>query len=132
MKRFGLNLLSSLVLLLVPFISFADVTTAFGGTTGTGTQLQTLFSDFFTFANTVLIPALLGIGFLFFVFGMFRYFIIGGDDEDKRKSGKDLMIYSILGFVLIVIFYGIVNILVNTIGIKDAALNNLPAVDNIE
>ena len=85
------------------------------------------------FINAVLIPFLIGVGFLVFVFGMFWYFIAGGADEDKRAKGRSLMIYAVLGFVLIVVFWGIINLLSATL-FPDSAideLENVPRVDSM-
>jgi len=80
-----------------------------------GTFLQTLIS----FTNGVLIPFIIGIGFLFFVWGMFQYFIAGGANDDKKEKGKSLMIYATLGFVLIIVFWGIINLLSSSTGLND-------------
>lgn len=70
------------------------------------------------FSNTVLIPFILGIGFLVFVWGMFVYFVAGGANEDKQKSGKSLMIYAVVGFVLVIIFWGAINLIANSLGLE--------------
>lgn len=69
------------------------------------------------------IPILFGIGFLFFVWGMFKYFILGGADEDNRKEGKDLLIYTLAGFVLIFIFWGIINLVGTATGLEGEEYN---------
>lgn len=98
--------LSSSALLAAPF-AHAQIASSGGG----GGDFEELLRNILEFTNEVLIPFIIGIGFLVFVFGMFRYFIAGGADEGKRESGKSLMIYATLGFVLIIVFWGIVNLL---------------------
>ena len=78
------------------------------------------------FANGVLIPFILGIGFLVFVWGMFRYFIAGGADEEARSNGKNLMIWATLGFVLIIVFWGVVNLLASSTGWGNTTLQQVP------
>ncbi|MCA9367997.1 hypothetical protein KC887_07110 [Candidatus Kaiserbacteria bacterium] len=83
------------------------------------------------FSNGVLIPFILGIAFLVFVWGMFRYFIAGGADEGARENGKNLMIYATLGFVLIIILWGVVNLLADSSGFAGQTLNytvNTPTI----
>jgi hypothetical protein len=87
-----------------------------------------LLGNILAFGNTVLIPFIIGIGFLFFVWGMFLYFIAGGHDEEKQKSGKQLMIYATLGFVLIIIFWGLVNFLASSIGLEGKTLEDIPQI----
>jgi hypothetical protein len=91
-----------------------------------------LLGDILTFTNNVLIPFIIGIGFLVFVFGMFQYFIAGGADEEKRGQGKSLMIYATLGFVLIIVFWGIVNLLTSSTGLNDDQLKFTPTVEPIK
>jgi uncharacterized membrane protein YidH (DUF202 family) len=93
-----------------------------------GGRFELLLSNILVFTNTVLIPFIIGIGFLVFVFGMFRYFIAGGADEEARKSGKSLMIFATLGFVLIIVFWGIINLLTSSTGLQGDNVNNIPTV----
>jgi uncharacterized membrane protein YidH (DUF202 family) len=97
-------------------------------TAGGGGAFETLLKNILDFANDVLIPFIIGIGFLVFVYGMFKYFIAGGADEEKRESGKSLMIYATLGFVLIIVFWGIVNLLTSSTGLQSKTIQYTPTV----
>ena len=96
-----------------------------------GGQFGDLLINILRFTNTVLIPFIIGIGFLVFVWGMFWYFIAGGADEEKRQKGRNLMIYATIGFVLIGVFWGVVNLiagsLFNSSDIRE--LDNVPQVE---
>ena len=59
---------------------------------------------------------------------MFQYFIAGGANDEKKEQGKSLMIYATLGFVLIIIFWGIVNLLAGSTGFAGRTLENTPTV----
>ena len=111
-------------LLALPLVTFAQFNPS-GGAFGT------LLGDILTFTNTVLIPFIIGIGFLVFVFGMFQFFIAGGANEEKKEQGKSLMIYATLGFVLIIIFWGIVNLLTSSTGLGGDTVNDIPTVTPI-
>ena len=80
------------------------------------------------FTNDILIPFIIGIGFLFFVWGMFQYFIMGGADEEKRERGKSLMVHSIIAFVVIIIFFGIVNLITSSTGLEGETIKYIPVV----
>jgi uncharacterized membrane protein YidH (DUF202 family) len=82
-----------------------------------GGDFGTLLGNLLKFANNTLIPFIIGIGFLVFVFGMFRYFIAGGANDEAKASGKSLMIYATLGFVLIIVFWGVINLLSSSTGL---------------
>jgi hypothetical protein len=75
-----------------------------------------LLANLLMFTNMMLIPFILGIGFLVFVWGMFKFFIYGGADDEAKTSGKSLMVWATLGFVLIIIFWGVVNLISESTG----------------
>ena len=90
---------------------------------------QGLISKFLAFSNKTLLPFLIGIAFLFFAVNIIRFFVIQGSNEDGRENAKNLAIYSVLAFVLIVIFWGIVNLLSSSIGLNG---DNAPTPDYLE
>lgn len=72
------------------------------------------------FLNTTVIPFLLGIGFLFVVINIVRYFVIASTKPEGRETAKQYILYSILAFVLILVFWGIISLLVNATGLGGA------------
>ena len=120
-----LNIAALGALAMLPAVAGAQDTTG-PGFTASGGEFGTLLGSIVGFTNGVVIPFILGIGFLVFVWGMFRYFIAGGADEEARGNGKNLMIWATLGFVLIIIFWGVVNLLVSTTGEGGDELDNIP------
>ena len=100
---------------------------------GSGGQFGTLLGELLDFTNNILIPFILGIGFLVFVWGMFRYFIAGGANDEAKEQGKSLMVYATLGFVLIIVFWGIINLVATSTGLDDDAVDfNSNALQNID
>lgn len=54
------------------------------------------------------------LAFLFFLFGLFKYFFSSGAQaEAERTKGKQFMFWGIIGLVVMVAVWGIVNILLN-------------------
>jgi len=90
---------------------------------------QDLLINVLDFSNDVLIPFIIGIGFLFFVWGIFKYFIFGGANEEAREQGKGLIIWATIGFVMIIIFWGVVNLLSESTGLANNELQNIPTID---
>ncbi len=125
MKKITSTLLA-LALLVTPSLSLAQQ-----GFDADNSQLTDFFTEVLIFINDVLIPFILGVAFLFFVWGVFRYFIAGGADEEKREQGKKIIIYSLLGFVIIIIFWGLVNLLAESTGFEGDRLDDIPQVDNL-
>jgi uncharacterized membrane protein YidH (DUF202 family) len=90
---------------------------------------QDLLINILDFSNDVLIPFIIGIGFLFFVWGIFKFFIFGGANEEAKESGKSLIIWATIGFVLIIVFWGVVNLLSESTGLANGELQNIPTID---
>ena len=85
-----------------------------------------LLGNIIGFTNAVLIPFILGIGFLVFVWGMFKFFILGGANDEEKEKGKSLMVYATLGFVLIIIFWGVVNLVADSTGLSGETIDTIP------
>ncbi len=63
-----------------------------------------------------LIPVVMALALLLFIWGVIQYFILGADDEGKRETGRAYMLYAIIGLVAIVAVWGIVNLVVQILG----------------
>ncbi len=88
-----------------------------------GVPIDQSIQSILQFINLVLIPFIVGIAFLFFVWGIFQYFIAGGANDDAKTKGKSLMIYATLGFVIIIVFWGLVNLLAEGTGLAGEQFN---------
>jgi len=71
--------------------------------------------------NTVIVPAIFALAFLVFIWGVMKYFFIGGGDEKKRVEGRQFVLWGILGMVVLLSVWGFVNILLSTLGFAPAA-----------
>jgi fumarate reductase subunit D len=85
-------------------------------------SFQDLGNFVISIINGLLVPLIFALAFIVFIFGVFRYFIMGGHDEEKRESGKNLIFYGLIGFFVMVSVWGLVHILTGTIGLT----NNVP------
>jgi membrane-associated phospholipid phosphatase len=110
--------------LLSPLLAFAQIADS-----ADGGAFEDLLANILIFINDVVIPFIIGIGFLVFVWGMFKFFILGGANDEKKEQGKSLMIYATLGFVFIIIFFGVVNLLTESTGLTGETIRNVPRVD---
>jgi hypothetical protein len=91
-----------------------------------GGSIGLFVANIISFMNKILVPLIFAIAFLVFLWGMFTTFILGGSDEEKQSQGKSLMLYAIVGFVLMVSLWGIVNLVAAGFGLQDASVNNMP------
>ncbi len=105
--------------LILPAFASAQLAAQDNGAGAIGESLGNILS----FIDGVVIPFILGIGFLVFVWGIFKYFIQGGANDEAKESGKSLILYAIAGYVVILAFWGIVNIISSGIGLEGEALD---------
>lgn len=125
MKNFLYGLLAA-VIVSVPSISLAQGSGG-GIAGGNDGEIGTFLGNVLGFIDNVVIPFILAIGFLVFIWGIFKYFILGGANDEAKESGKSLIMYAIGGFVIILAFWGIVNIISNGLGLEDS-LDSIPTV----
>lgn len=80
-------------------------------------NLQTLLINFGVFLNATILPFLLALGGMFFIWHAARYFIIGGANPDDQQKARTLALWGLLAFVLILSLWGIVSLMVNGFGL---------------
>lgn len=73
----------------------------------TPTDFKSLVAFIIDIIN-LLIPALFGLLFLYFVWKIIDAWVINAADEGKRKEGKQFAVVAVLVFVLMVSAWGIV------------------------
>lgn len=79
-------------------------------------SLKEFTAGIVTFVNTSVVPLIYAIAFLVFIIGMVRFFFIEG--EEARQKGKQLMLWGIIAFVVMFSVWGIVNLLLATLGVR--------------
>lgn len=57
---------------------------------------------------------IMGLAVVLFVWNIFKYFIKGSDSVSDKKEAGQYVLWSIVGFFVILSFWGMVNILTNT------------------
>ena len=87
-------------------------TTQFALAAGRGVDtLGNYLLQIVTLIDVYLVPIIFALAFLVFIWGIFQYFIVGATNEVKRDSGKQLMIWGLLGFFVMISIWGIINLL---------------------
>ncbi len=107
------------VAFLAPAFAFAQPTNTFGG-------IGTTVGSFISFLNSYLVPAVFALAFLLFIWGMFKFFILSGANEEGREQGKSLMLWGVIAFVMMVSIWGLVNVLSTSLGFKQTQLQSIP------
>jgi hypothetical protein len=88
--------------------------------------LQDVLPALLGFFDDYLIPFLLGIAFLIFVWNAIKFFVIGGTTDEGKENAKSLALYSIAAFVFILSFWGIVNIFTDGLGFDNCSNDVVP------
>lgn len=99
--------------------------------TGDGAVDFSFFTSLVTSVQTIvdlLIPLVVTLAVLFFFWGL-AVFVLNAGDEEKRKEGRNIMVWGIIALFFIVAVWGIVRLLASIFGVDDAAGSvNVPTV----
>ncbi len=68
---------------------------------------------------SLIIPILITLGVVYFIWGVVTYFI--GGDEEAKKKGRSRIIYGLIGFVIIAGLDGLVYIVIRTFGLDQGS-----------
>lgn len=82
-------------------------------------DLLSLIAGLGGFINNSVIPFLLAVGFIAFAVNVVRYFIIDSTDDQGRKNARALALYGVTAFVIILIFWGVINLFTSALGLRD-------------
>ena len=104
--------MKSLRLTSASLAAFALPAFAFAATINTVTDVGNFI---ISTINNLIVPVLFAIAFIAFLWGAFNVFILGAQDEGTKESGKNLMLWGLIGFFVMVSIWGLVNILTNTV-----------------
>ncbi len=115
--------------LLTPLLTFAQTAAA---PTGGQQTAQGFIQNFVLFLNNIIVPFLLGIAFLIFVINVVRFFVFQSNNEDGQKAARALALYSILAFVIIIIFWGVVNVLTSSLGLRTGGAPTSDYIDKTQ
>lgn len=76
--------------------------------------------------NSILVPLLIAIAFIVFLWGVFNYFIRGAADPKSRTEGAQFIMWAVIGFVVIFSVWGIVQILMGTLSLTAGSAHPKP------
>ncbi len=87
-------------------------------------QTRTLGDLLGLFSNIInaLIPFLITLAGLFFLYGVLKM-VTAGDNEENRKAGQNTMIWGIVALFVMVSVWGLVSLLSNTLNLDNSAPN---------
>ncbi len=83
---------------------------------GNCVQFSNFAGGLTSFITDFLVPLMIALCVLMFIYGVFLFFIKGSAEEEARTKGRSFMLYALIGFVAIVALWGIVQFLVDGLG----------------
>jgi hypothetical protein len=109
----------SLFMLVIPFFASAQVIPPAQLPAGNGINLnviQPYATGIINVINSIFVPVLIAVAFIVFLWGVYKYFILGADSDTERATGRQFVLWGIIGFVIIFSLWGLVNIVGGTLG----------------
>ncbi len=76
--------------------------------------------------NYVLVPVLFALSFVVFLYGVARTYIFSHGETEEISKGHKLILYGLIGFVVMVSLWGLVNVVANTFGLQGAGAPPTP------
>jgi hypothetical protein len=77
--------------------------------------------------NNFLVPVLLALAFIVFLWGVFKQFIWKGESGEAHTEGAKFVATGLIGFVIILSLWGLVNLVVFTLGLPSGARPPVPS-----
>lgn len=95
-------------------------------------NVSTVDSWFASIENWVsrAIPILIGVALIVFIWGLIQY-INAGDDDAKKKGARGTIIYGVIILAAIVGVWGLVNFVLDTIGVDTGTTVPTPGIPGI-
>jgi len=74
--------------------------------------------DIIDIINGLFLPVLMAVAFITFLWGVYQYFILGASDEKSRTTGRQFVMWGIVGFVVILSVWGLVGLVGSTFNLS--------------
>ena len=100
-----------------------------GFTTGTacyGGGIGCIAAIILYLINSVLVPLLFAVSFIVFLYGVAKAYIFSHGDSAEIGKGHQLILWGLIGFVVMVSLWGLVNVVANTFGLWGSRAPILP------
>lgn len=85
-------------------------------------SVQTLMASINRVLINPLIIFLFALAAVYFIYGLVNY-LLNPDNEEVRKSGKNHMLWGIIGMFIMVSVFGIMSLIINTLGVTNVKIN---------
>lgn len=100
---------------LLPLVTFAAQNTVTVNTNGINNAITSL-----THTINLIVPLLLAVAIVFFVYGVIRYIIANGAEDAAKARG--FIIWSVVGLAAVLAVWGLARLLINFFGLSPEQL----------
>ncbi|MFZ3020334.1 MAG: hypothetical protein WA051_02345 [Minisyncoccia bacterium] len=112
-------------------LGFALPAVALAQTAPNLNYVEQLLSSISRLVNTAL-PVIVAVALLFFFYGLAKFILASGGDDDAKKAGKHIMVWGIVALFVMVSVWGLVAFLGQALGIQQGqSLPNVPSVNQV-
>ncbi|MCX6786599.1 MAG: hypothetical protein NTU85_02145 [Candidatus Kaiserbacteria bacterium] len=112
------------------FLGVSGSSGFFGISIGSGTgcmgSICALGNTILYLINYVLVPVLFALAFIAFLYGIARAYIFSNGEPEEVKKGHRLVLWGIVGFVVMISLWGLVNVAASTFGLGGYGAPMLP------
>ncbi len=98
----------------------------YGGLLCAGIGIACVASTIFYLINAVLVPLIFALSFVVFLYGVARTYIFSNGEPSEVEKGHKVILWGIIGFVIMVSLWGLVNVVANTFGLAGLGAPYLP------
>lgn len=88
-----------------------------GGLANCASSICGVASTIIYLINSVLVPLLFAVAFIMFLYGVAQAYIFSHGDEGKVEEGHKLVLWGVIGFVIMISLWGLVNVVAVTFGL---------------
>lgn len=93
-------------------------------------EIAKFLRELTSFVDTTLIPVIFALAFLVFLWGVFQYFILGGANNEQRETGRNFVMWAVIAFVVMLSFWGIINLVQRSLGFGSTTRPDLPTFNS--
>jgi len=113
------------------FFGVSGKSGSFGFSWGSGggmcaSTICTVGETFLYIINSILVPLLFAAAFIVFLYGVAEAYIFSKGDAAKVSQGHKLILWGLIGFVIMISVWGLVNVVSNTFGLSGSSAPELP------
>jgi len=92
--------------------------------------LQGYASSILDIINGPLLAVVIALAFITFLWGVYKYFILGASSESEKKEGRSFVMWGLIGFVIIFSLWGILAVITGTFNLPTGGVSPAPPIFN--